>query len=383
MSKGENVSEERVAQLKNKVWEAIAYDNYTEAFSLASELWELSADSANHILGVMYTNGWGVSADYKTALKYFKKSVQVHDEDEASSWYMGGMLLLFQKDYANAIKWLVNAEKMGEKDAKPMIAQCYYSTALDMRAFACRVSDAGKYSQANAAAIKTAIAAQDIYMDVAESEELDMLSWVAVGRMAQMLYNIACRGEFDMQTTSIGLRGSYFKSSLDIFGGACDIKSPETWRQNVVNVCAAMDEHGMSTVGEYFRAIYSMTDSELNKSASAFYRAKWHLRRAEQLSRSIDPKAKDDLREVLSDIDESCRKLENEYGQAVISMMRSGELPNITLSYPAGKAPEVEGCDDFMNMLKAVKSSGAGTSEGTSSEKLKGIKKKLFGFFGR
>ena len=43
--------------------------------------------------------------------------------------------------------------------------------------------------------------------------------------------------------------------------------------------------------------------------------------------------------------------MEHKYGNAVLGMMRSGRLPDLTVYYGQGKAPDPQSCQNCMQML--------------------------------
>jgi TPR repeat protein len=93
--------------------------DYATAFREMSVLSEQGNSSAQHNLGIMYSEGQGVTQDYREAAKWFRLSA------ERGNWYaqfsLGQLYRNGQgvtQDYREAAKWLRLSAEQGHADAQ-------------------------------------------------------------------------------------------------------------------------------------------------------------------------------------------------------------------------------------------------------------------------
>ena len=99
-------------------------------YATALRLWRPLADrgnaSAQHNLGVMYSNGHGVPQDYIEAVKWYRKAAEQGFAD--AQFNLGNIYLNGRgvpQDYAEAVKWYRLAADQGNADAQINLGLMY------------------------------------------------------------------------------------------------------------------------------------------------------------------------------------------------------------------------------------------------------------------
>lgn len=105
---------------------ALQYGNYVKALGLLRPLAEKGDALAQHNLGLMYENGWGVTADYAEAVRWYRRAA---DQRHAGSQNNLG-LLYFQgkgvpQNYSEALKWFRLSADQGDASAQTSLATMY------------------------------------------------------------------------------------------------------------------------------------------------------------------------------------------------------------------------------------------------------------------
>ncbi len=334
--------------------------------------------TADFYLGLAYFSGFGVEIDKDEARKRFLNAVSLHDDLEGDALLFLGYL--YQDiDIEKALDYFVKAENLGCKDAIEQTADCLFTIAMELRNAACKTLKMNEYTTYNSSAIEYAIASISQFFLIAEDNEMDMEigSWCCFGRAAQFLYNVACRGEFTTEIKTDNTITSYISSGFNTFMQKTDTSLHQKYWDCLVAVCAAMDNNGYELIGEYFRALGGLLDAKLNKSAEAFYRVRWHMKRIGELRKSVSLDNSVEIHQTLSDIDDEFEKMGKKYGAITDGMLRKGEYPYLQPSYPNGKAPTVESCQNFMEMLNHYKSLPFTPTQVSNNKQRSG----LFGLF--
>lgn len=379
-SKKEVLTKEEIDEQLATIDYQLETGEYAEAMSLIKQLEKSEPNQVAYHLGLIYRCGWGVEPDEQKARMYFSKALSVTNNYTDYTWYFHGLYCFNDRKYDDAIKAFKIAEEYGVEYAPVLLATTYSSAALDYRNLACRTLKMNELTQLNAVATKYAVLAENKYMEVADkfSDTMEIAHWVSLGRMAQLLYNMACRGELSMDISSDNSFGTWMQNSFKMMGGRYNDEMHQKMWGNVVTVCDFMDEHGMSVVAEYFRAACGLLDCELHSSAEALYRVRWHMKKVGELRATMQASASIELAGYMTDVTESFKKMDKKYGSYIVGMISAGQLPNISIAYPEGKAPAVESCENFMQMYHEIANAPKRTSNNTGFMN-KG-KKGLFGF---
>ena len=102
--------------------------DYATALSEFVPLAEQGYASAQHNLGVMYYNGYGVLQDYKTAVKWYTLAAEqglAIAQHNLGSMYKQGYGVL--QDYKAAVKWYTLAAEQGYAYAQTNLGLMYYA----------------------------------------------------------------------------------------------------------------------------------------------------------------------------------------------------------------------------------------------------------------
>lgn len=77
---------------------------------------------AQYDLGLMYSEGWGVTQDYAVAMKWFRKAAKqrnAHAQSRLGQMYVNGLGV--PQDFEEAVKWLQEAARQGDEYASKML----------------------------------------------------------------------------------------------------------------------------------------------------------------------------------------------------------------------------------------------------------------------
>jgi len=361
-------------------------EQYEEAVEWAVKAYNAGEKDASMIVG----NAYNEMEQYDNAINWYIKAYNAGDNDAA---FILGNIYIIKDQYDEAVKYLTIADKNGVSGAKSKLALCTFNYANELRNYAAKQISMSEYSQTNAAAITNYLNTQYLYYHAAsDSEEREYMfisDYIILGRATSMLYNLAVRGELSVDMVEDNSIRSYFTNSFKLVSGAMNKAEHEKWWNNAMNACALMDVCGFPIVGEFFRAECCLTDCELNHSAEAYYRARWHLKNIGEMRGDIKKYDMDDLVTLfqsVGDIEEHAEKLSKKYSASMQSMMSGGIMPDLTRDYPDGKAPDPKSCKSFMEMVKGKTTVSNNTNYNAtinSDNSNKGGLKKIFGLFGK
>ncbi len=376
-----SLSEEEIDERLTAIADLYDQERYEELFREATELDKEAPGHGAFFLGFLYSMGEAVEEDAQKAMMYFRNGTNVNNYYTQQCWLLGGIQLFSDDAYAEAIRWLERAREFGDDEdetALPTIAACEAKLAFQYRERACNTLRMDELTQTNAVVVEYAVHAQDLFMECAKRfpESMEVYNWVMFGQCAELLYNMTCRGELSMNMTDSNSLSTWLGNSFRMAGGANDQKFHDEMLQNVAVVCDAMDVGGRPLIGEYFRAICGLLDSELHHSAEAFYRVRWHMKRIGEL-REIDEDA-EEIARLCGEVNILFKKMQKKYDRLVVDMMRRKQMPDLTPSYLPGKAPAPQSCAKFMAMLNDA-ASGTATASPFGGQEKKG----LFSFFRR
>lgn len=348
---------------------------YEDAAEYAAEAYALGEKSAAGAAGCAYH----LSDNNAEAAKWYKRSFEAGD-DEALIYL--GRISTEENDYEQAAIYLSEALKRNVEGARVAFSDACASYALELREYAAKQLNMSEYTQYNAAAVTNALQAQAEYTAAvdAEPDSMSVISWVLFGKMGQLMYNLACRGELNAQVSDNSAK-SYISNSIRMTLASMSGDDHLEWWDNAMQICAIMDRHGAGIVAEYTRAGCCLLDAECHHSAQAFYRARWHMKRVGELRASqtlFDEEDMEILFNSMSEVDKSAQKLNKKYGAIVREMIQSGQYPDIQREYPDGMAPHPSECENFMSMYNDMQNpASASAATGKSAVK------RLFGIFGR
>lgn len=358
-SKKPSLSETEIEEQLNIIMNLYTNERYEDVLHAARALERQAPGHGSYFLGMLYYTGEGVEEDCQKALMHFQKGTTVNNAVTEFCWQMGGIVLFSDERYAEAAEWFVRAKELGadEDTVLPNLASCWAYLAFEHREKACKTLRMDQLTQTNAVVLNYTTNAQTTFLEVAKTypESMDPCHWILLGRCAQLLYNMACRGELSMHMTDNNSLSTWLGNSFRMAGGANDQSLHDDMMYNVAMVCDAMDRGGRPLIGEYFRALCGLLDSQLHHSADAFYRVRWHMKRIDEL-RALDEDAAE-IAESCDDIDDLFEKMQKKYDRMVMDMMRARQLPDLTPSYLPEKVPDPQSCAKFMVMFNDAASS--------------------------
>lgn len=369
-SKTINLSADEIINRMNAIDKMIVAKDYDNAISEAKALEKEAPNYAAYHLGMCYHLGYGVEENPDRALSYYSSATSIDNHFLKSVWYMGGLLLFTAKeDYDQAIKWFENAEQLGEKDAGLFLALSYYKMAMQFRGYATKTLKLDEMTQANAVAVKYARLSQNKYLAIADSnaDSITPSHWVCLGWCTQLLYNLACRGELSTNIVDDNSLTTWIGNSFKLVGGTMNEDLHAKFLAEAAYIFSVMDKCGWEIISEYFRASCGLLDSELHKSAKAFYRVRWHMKRIGELRSKVGPSVAAELERYMIDVNQRYEKMDKKYGSYVISFAQAGELPDLTPSYLEGQAPSPESCESFMQMYQEIRSMPVSSASEKSS----------------
>ena len=356
-SRKPSLTPDEILERMNVVDALLNDDHYQDAYDAAMALEKEAKGYGSLHLALMYHGGWGVKEDYDKALSYYQAATVIDNHYLARVWYNGGHLYIHLEDYDKAAEWLEKAEALGYDDSSLWLAFAWCNSAIKYRNYACKTLRINELTQANLVASNLAVKAQNKYMSLAQKDpdSVDSAHMVLMGRCALLLYNMACQGELSMDVTADNSLRSWVGNSFHMVAGSRNDAFHAQLLENAVCVFAVMEKAGHPIPAEYFRARCSLLDAEVHHSAEAFYRARWHMKRIGEF-RAQEPETFEEIHEMFMDVDEAYAKMDHKYGNTVTSMMRKGQHPDLSPSYPAGQAPAPESCKSFMDLLERIQS---------------------------
>lgn len=108
--------------------EAHRKGDYAIAIREIKPLAEQGDASAQHILGIMYANGEGVSKDYEEAVKWYRKAAAQGDTNaqvNLAAMYFNGYGV--PKNQQEALQWYRKAAEQGNAEAQAIVGHAYFN----------------------------------------------------------------------------------------------------------------------------------------------------------------------------------------------------------------------------------------------------------------
>lgn len=352
-SRKPKLSPEEILRRMDEIDGMIGRDEYRQAFAAAKELERFAPVHAAYFLGACYFKGWGVKQDTALAMSYLKKALDIDNEYLKDAYAMGGFALMDAEEHGEALDWLLKAEELGATGLDWHIATTCADLAIELCEMAPEVYGTEDYADLAETMGSFADAAQSRFLALAFSDpdEMSYTDYIVLGRCVQLLYTLSCRGEMGRDTAEEAANRDLIGNDFPDFPEGDD-------RRHLVAalyVCSVMDRYGWPIIGEYFRLACWLTDCDVHRSPEAFYRAKWHLKRIEELRARLDPELAEELDDTFEDLMDTYRAAENYFSSVIIDMAQAGMLPDISLSYPTGQAPAPESCAAFMRLYEKLR----------------------------
>ena len=100
--------------------------DYTEAAEWYRKAADQNLAEAQHMLGICYEAGYGVSKNQQVAIGWVRKAADKNfaiSQMLMGSWYMSGHIV--KKDRKEAVRWYRKAAEQGNADAQLLLGNCY------------------------------------------------------------------------------------------------------------------------------------------------------------------------------------------------------------------------------------------------------------------
>lgn len=372
-SKTPSLSGEEIKARLDELEQCFAAKDYGTCIAKAQQLDKEAPGYGSFHLGLCHELGYGTAADADKALTYYEAAVEVDDQFTGLAYYRCGILYMTTLFDANKpidchTKMLENFQKAEEHGAA--VATCYTAyahnlLALDSRVMATKTLRMSEISQFNAVAVAHAASSIAKYEEAAQQSpqnNMDLFQWMRFGLNTVLLYKMACTGELAQGVQVEDSLKTLFKSSFRIVGSQMSGDAAQGMQANNAAVFDFMEQSGRRTVAEYYRAYCALVDAGDHHSAEAFYRARWHMKMYGEL-KSKDTSAQNAVTYAQfdgGDLEPLYQKMQKKYGSYVIDFARQGKLPDLAPSYLPDKAPAVESCQSFMDMVAELRGGAGG-----------------------
>ncbi len=376
------ITQEAIQQHLDNIDVHFANNDHAAIFNEAKLLSEGTNGQYSYFYGACYLNGWGTETNLALAAHYLVMAAN-HRDTYNYACYLAGLAFYRQRKYPEAIEWLIKAEKEEVTDAPLFLADSCAGVALELWNKVRYYSIPSEFAEGVKMVKAHLFLAIEKYMVGADASPniINNDLWLGFGRMALLLYNLSSSGVLDADELNGDSLMDMFDAGMHMIGAKWDMDAHNEIFGYSIEICDFMAERGAELVAEYFRAYLSLLESERHKSAEAFYRARWHMKRVGELRNQMDPLAANQVVIAMQDIDDKYRLVEHKYGNAVLGMMRNGRLPDLTVSYGQGKAPDPQSCQNFMQMLYHEQAmANAPQKAAPSGGKAGGFLKNLFKF---
>lgn len=377
-------SQNEIQSLNERLNSFILSGDHNGIFQTSLQLESTGSLLGAYWLGSCYLNGWGTQIDNNLGAKYCEKATACDIPSiKPYAYYNAGVGYYRLGEYDDAIQLLQYAESLNVAMATVFIADAYAALAF------CNWDIVRNIRTQNDMAdgltiIKVCINnAQDKYLEAATEhpETMTPAFWCGFGNVGVLYYNLATQGLLNVERIDETSLIDYFFAGANMVSEKWNTEKQETVYNIGVLSCEVMEDCGAEFIAEYYRAYLSLLDSERNKSAEAFYRARWHLKKVGELRSVVGEAVANEVAGYLTDVDVKFKALDKKYGGIVHSMMRSGRFPNLQPSYFNIEVPPVESCRKFMDMFYEVRSAGNTVQQPASnapSKEKKGFFSKLF-----
>ena len=371
-SKIPGLSGEEIKARLDELEKCFAAKDYETCIAKAQQLDREAPGYGSFHLGLCHELGYGTAADAAKALAYYEAAVEVEDEFTGPAYYRCGVLAMTTFFDANKamdchttmLKNFQKAEEHGTAVAALYVAYSYNLLALDCRELATKTLRMSEISQANAVAVAHANASIAKYIQVVQQrpQDMDLFQWMRFGLNTVMLYKMACAGELAQGVQVEDSLKTLFKSSFRIVGSQMSGDKAQAMQAQNAALFDFIEQNGQRTVAEFFRADCALVDAGDHHSAEAFYRARWHMKMFGELRSKVTSTqdAETFANFTAIELEPLYEKMQKKYGGYVIDFARQGKLPDLTPSYLPEKAPAVESCQSFMDMVAELRGGAGG-----------------------
>ncbi len=372
------VTKEEIAQLKQQIEDHFAAGDMDSLFKVAERLCKSTDGQYAYFLGACYLNGWGTQVSLANAIIYLHKAAEYGDNYDYAC-YLSAIAHYRCNEFKDAYNWFVKAQEAGVNDSLALFADSAAGCAF-AKWDEVRVQFAQSEVTQGAEWVKMYMSvAIEKYMQAAEEQPETMTSALFCGyaRVMILLYNMGTTGMLDMDIVTFDSLGGMVAGGLQALGKMLNTEEHDKVLFKCITGAQFIEEHGYPLVAEYLRAFLAILESTRDRSAAAFYRARWHMKRIGEML--IYEKDAGQVRNIFADIDDHYDKAEKKYGATVMNMMRAGQLPDLTKSFLPDDVPAIDSCENFMNMYWSVRDQAQRSPAPSNPvDKVGGFLKKLF-----
>jgi hypothetical protein len=121
-----------------------------------------------------------------------------------------------------------------------------------------------------------------------------------------------------------------------------------------MNTAVLMEQNNMAVLAEEIRAGACLYRSKSEKSAEIFYRARYHLKRVEELLSQRSKGDQDSMDGSFPTVGMLFEELNKKYDRYLREMAMRSQFPDVDEEYPEGKAPSVTDSESFMQLVYSL-----------------------------
>ncbi len=370
------ISQELIDKYVSEINDTFATEDRDKYFEIANKLYKETNQKNSYFLGAAYLNGWGTQIDNNYACLLLTGAADNNDNYDYAC-YLAAIAYYRCNDFFKAFDWFCKAEKAGVRDSIALFADsaagCTFNLWNEVR---------HQLSQSTvtqgAARVKNYMAvAIELYMEAAEKtpEAMDATLYSGYAKLMILMYNMATTGMLDMDVVAFDSLSGTVAGGIEALKKMLDTEAHNETLAKCIIGAHFIEEHGYPLVAEYLRAQLAVMESLRDRSAHAFYRARWHMIRIGQLQNTTADAAL--VANIFAEMNDDYRNAENKYGATVMNMMKMGQMPDLTKSFLPDNAPAPESCENFMNVCRQLQ---ADTQNQAPVNKPGGFLKNLFKF---
>ncbi len=371
------ITKEEIEQLQRQIDEHFASGDMGQLFEVAKKLSAGTNSQYGYFIGTCYLNGWGTQPNPAAAIPYLHNAAEYGDNYNYAC-YLSAIAHYRCREFKDAYDWFVKAQEAGINDSLALFADsaagCAFEKWDEVRT---------RFSQSEvtqgAEIVKYYMSDAIIkYMQAAEEHPETMNSALFCGyaKLMILMYNMGTTGMLDMDVVTSDSLGGIVSGGLQALGKMLNTEEHDEVLFRCVTGAQFIEEHGYPLVAEYLRAFLAILESSRDRSAAAFYRARWHMKRIGEL-RNCEKDA-ELVQSIFADIDDHYDKAEHKYGATVLNMMRQGQVPDLKKSFLPDMAPDIDSCKNFMDLYYSVRNQVQQSAPKDSGGKIGGFLKKLF-----
>ncbi len=373
------ITEDKILEYQAAISETFNTGDVAKRFELSNQLYNETNKNYSYFLGACYLNGWGVGQNINWAAQLLTGAAD-HQDNYNYACYLAAIAYYRLQDFENAFEWFCKAEEAGVRDSVALFADSAAGCAFNLWEKVRTAFLQSEVTQGASIVKKFMAIGIELYMEAAEQapETMNASLYCGYARLLILMYNMGTTGMLDMQEVATDSLSGIVAGGLEALQKMLDTEAHNKVLAKCIIGAHFLEEHGAPLVAEYLRAFLALMESTRDRSAVAFYRARWHMKRIGEM-RNTDPDAAL-VANIFTDIDGQYRLAEHKYSATVMNMMRSGQLPDLTKSFLPGYAPAAESCENFMVMFRNAHSSAQQSATQNPAEKAGGFLKKLFKF---